>query len=92
MKIELFRGYLFKWGVYLQIRSIFDIAFFFDTRQVIEKTTNLHYNLCFILSHIHFFIGILFISGRNEWIYSITLVKVMRVQLVSSSFARLSLF
>ena len=50
--------------VSLQIRSIIDIAFFFDTRQAIEKTTNLHYNLfiCFIiLDHIHFFIDILFI-------------------------------
>ena len=61
-------------GVYLQIRTIFDIDFFFNTRKAIEKSTNLHYNLfiCFILDQIHFFIGILFIRGRNDWIYDIT--------------------
>ena len=63
--------------VYLQNRIIADIAFFFDARQAIEKTTNLHYNLsiCFILNHIHFFIGILFTKGENEWIYGITFVN-----------------
>ena len=51
--------------------------FFFDTRQAIEKTTNLHYNLCicFILDYIHFFIGILFFRERNEWICGITFVN-----------------
>ena len=46
---------LIKRGVYLQIHSIVNIAFFFDKRQAMEKTTNLHYNLfiCFILNHIH---------------------------------------
>ena len=63
-------GRLIERSVYLQIRSIVDIAFFFNIRQAIKKTTNPHYNLiiCFILDHIHFFIGILFIRGRNEWI------------------------
>ena len=68
------RGAFNRIGVHLQIRTVVDIAFFFDTRQAIEKTTNLHYNLFigFILDHIHFFIEILFIRGRNEWIYGIT--------------------
>ena len=67
-------GYLIEQGVYLQIRSIVDVAFSFDTRQAIEKTTNLYYNLfiCLILDHIHFFIGFLIIRGKNEWTYSIT--------------------
>ena len=69
--------HLIEWGIYLQIRSIVDIAFFFETRQAIEKTTSLHYNLfiCFMLDHIYFFSDILFIRGRNEWIYSTTLVN-----------------
>ena len=33
------------------------------------KTTNL------LLNHIHFFIGILFIRERNEWVYGITFVN-----------------
>ena len=66
LKIYLFRRRLFELGVYLQIRTIVDMSFFFDTRQAIEGATNLYYNLCFILDHIHFFIGILFIRGRNE--------------------------
>ena len=45
---------LFKQGIYSQIQSTVDIALFFNIRQVIEKTTNLHYNLCFIFDHIHF--------------------------------------
>ena len=36
--------HLIERGVYLQIQSIVDIAFF-DTRLTIEKATNLHYNL-----------------------------------------------
>ena len=70
-------GHLIVRVVYLEIRSIVDTAFFFDTRQAIDKTSNLHYNLftCFILDHIHFFIGILFVRGRNEWIYGITFVN-----------------
>ena len=46
-------GRLIERGVFLQIRSIVDEAFFLDTREAIEKTTNLHYNLfiCFILDH-----------------------------------------
>ena len=44
---------LFKQGIYSQIQSTVDIALFFNIRQVIEKTTNLHYNLCFIFDHIH---------------------------------------
>ena len=65
---------LIEHDVYLQIRIIADIACLFDTSQVIEKATNLHYNVLiyFILDHIHFFIGILFIRERNEWIYGIT--------------------
>ena len=66
-------GHLIERAVYLKIRSIIDIAFLFDTRQTIEKTTNLHYNLfiCFILDQIHFFIAILFIRGRDERVYGI---------------------
>ena len=45
LKFNFLRGRLFERGFYLQIRSIIDIAFFFNTRQAIEKTTNLHYNL-----------------------------------------------
>ena len=62
-------------GIYLQIWSLVDIAFF--EIEKIEKATNLHYNLfiLFILDHIHFFTGILLIRGRNEWIYSITFVN-----------------
>ena len=76
-KSNFLEGYLIERSVYLQIRNIVDIAFFFDTRQAIEKTTNLHYNLliCFILCHIYFFIGILFIRRRNEWIYDITFIN-----------------
>ena len=66
-------GYLIERGVHLQIRSIVDVAFSFDIRQAIEKTTNLHYNLLIYLTldHIHFFIGFLIIRGKNEWTYSI---------------------
>ena len=75
-KMKLFRGAFiqeecsFERGVYLQTRSIVDIAVFFNTRQAFEKSINLYNNLfiCFILDHIHFLIGILFIRGRNEWI------------------------
>ena len=67
IKGYLIKGYLIEQAIYLQIQSIVDIAIFFDTRNAIEKTTNLH-NLFiwFILDHIHFFIDIIFIRGRNE--------------------------
>ena len=69
--------HLIEQGMYLEIWSIVDIAFFFNTRQAIEKTTNLYYNLsiCFMLDDIHFLIDIIFIRGRNEWIHSITFVN-----------------
>ena len=63
-------GQLIERGVYLQVRSIVDIAFFFDTRQA----TSLHYNL-FTLNHINILTGILIIGGRSEWIYGITFVN-----------------
>ena len=71
------RGRLIEWGIHLQIQTIADIAFFFGTRQAIEKTTYLHYYLfiSFILYNIHFLIGILSIRGRSEWIYVITFVN-----------------
>ena len=77
LKTWLFRGRLIKRGIYLQIWSIVGIGFFFETKPATEKPTNLHCNLfiCFILDHIHFFTSILFMRGRNEWIYGITFIN-----------------
>ena len=64
-------------GVYLQIRSLVDITFF--EIEKIEKTPNLHYNLCvcFILDHIHFVIGTLFLRGRmNGFTASLLSIKI----------------
>ena len=64
-------------GVYLQIRSLVHITFF--EIEKIEKTTNLHYNLCvcFILDHIHFVIGTLFLRGRmNGFTTSLLSIKI----------------
>ena len=77
LKSDFLGGPLIERGVCLQMRIIIDKAFFLDTRQAIEKTANLHYNffIWLIFDHIHFFIDILFIRGRNEWIYGITFVN-----------------
>ena len=70
---RLFKNLIFK-GTFIWVEHLFTnkhLAFFFDTRQAIEKTTNLRNykslqnckstNLLF--DQIHFFIGILFIRG-----------------------------
>ena len=77
LKFHFLRGRSFKRDVYLQIRSIVDIAFLFNTRQAIEKTTILHYNLfiCFILDHIHFLLASSSSEGENECIYGITFIN-----------------
>ena len=65
-------GHLIERGVYLQVRSIVDIAFFFDTRQ----TTSLHYNL-FTLNHINILTGISSSEGEvNGFTASLSSTKI----------------
>ena len=102
LKIWLFRGaliqegHLIERGVYLQIRSIVDMFFSFNTWQAIEKTTNLHYHLfiCFILDHIHFLLASSSSEGEmNGLTASLSSTKIeLGGQLLPSSFARLFLF
>ena len=102
LRIWLFRGALIQEGhlierdVYLQIRSIVDMFFSFNTWQAIEKTTNLHYHLfiCFILDHIHFLLASSSSEGEmNGLTASLSSTKIeLGGQLLPSSFARLFLF
>ena len=89
---NLFKNLIFK-GTFIWVEHLFTnkhLAFFFDTRQAIEKTTNLqnyksiqNYKITnLLLDEIHFFIGILFIKGINEWIYGIFFCQLKLIAFV----------
>ena len=78
---HLFKNLTFQGGIYSSGEFIYKFEvlliqlFSLTEDKRLKKTANLHYNTCFIRDHIHFFIDILLLRGRNEWIYGTIFVN-----------------